>query len=137
MILNLTHYVHKLNKTFVLKILECFVWSVCRRKEILHMMTLTKVKDPKGAHFADYKKLRTYMKQEAYWLHMFNDACIQIAKFEVEGPQMPKTFEVYFKSQRKIHVMHAYSHMLGNMKSASDGITLPELPLSSKRLVYR
>lgn len=62
---------------------------------------------------------------------------IQIAKFEVEGPQMPKNFEGYFKAQRKMHVINAYSHMLGNMKSASDGVKVPELPFSSKRLVYR
>ena len=39
------------------------------------MMTLTKVKDPKAASvFADYKKMRFYMKQEAYWHGMYMEA---------------------------------------------------------------
>lgn len=101
------------------------------------MMTLTKVKDPKASVFADYKKMRFYMKQEAYWHGMSMEASILIEKFEVEGTSMPKTFEVFFKTFRKIHVIHAYSHLLGPMKSASDTGNLPDVIFSSKRLVYR
>ena len=49
------------------------------------MMTLTKVKDPKASYFADYKKMRFYMKQEAYWHEMSIEASILIEKVEVEG----------------------------------------------------
>ena len=47
------------------------------------------------------------------------EASILIEKFEVEGPSMPKKFEEFFKMSRKLHVIHAYSHLLGSMKSAS------------------
>ena len=100
-------------------------------------MTLTKVKDPKASYFADYKKMRFYMKQEAYWHGMSMEASILIEKFEVEGPSMPKKFDEFFKASRKLHVIHAYSHLLGSMKSASDTVNLPDVIYSSKRLVYR
>ncbi|KAI5058193.1 hypothetical protein GOP47_0026363 [Adiantum capillus-veneris] len=108
-----------------------------RRKELLHMMILIKVKDSKGGHFADYKKLRAYMRQETYWQGMFGKAAIIIAKFEVEGPMLPKTFEVFLKATRKTQVSLAYTHVLANMKSASDYASLPEVMHASKRLVYR
>ncbi|MCO5565090.1 hypothetical protein L7F22_018761, partial [Adiantum nelumboides] len=41
--------------------------TIDRCKELLHTMILAKLKDPKAMHFADYKKLRVYMRQEAYW----------------------------------------------------------------------
>lgn len=101
------------------------------------MLILTKIKDPKGSHFADYKKMRSYMRQEAYWHGMFEEASILIAKFEVEGPELPKTFELFYKASRRVHVTLAFTHILGNMKSASDSASLPEILASSKRLVFR
>ena len=101
------------------------------------MMTLTKVKDPKASYFADYKKMRFYMKQEAYWHGISIEANILIEKLEVEGPSMPKTFEAFFKMSRKLHVIQAFSHLLVSMKSASDTANLPDVIYSSKRLVYR
>lgn len=108
-----------------------------RRKELLHFLILTKLKDPNGTHFADYKKMRFYMKCEAYWHAMFEEVSILIAKLEVEGPQLPKTFEAFYKASRRIHVAQAYSHILGAMKSASDSVILPEILESSKRLLFR
>ena len=109
----------------------------CRRKELLHLMTLTKVKDPKASFFADYKKMRFYMKQEAYWYGLSMEASILIKKLEVEGPSMPETFEAFYKMSRKMHVTHAFSQVLVSMKSASDTVNLPDIICSSKRLVYR
>ncbi|MCO5585843.1 hypothetical protein L7F22_039776 [Adiantum nelumboides] len=72
------------------------IYSLCtakitaeRRKELLHMMALTKLKDSKGGHFTDYKKLRAYMRQEAYWQGMYEEAILHIEKLEVEGPKLP------------------------------------------------
>lgn len=100
-------------------------------------MILTRVKDSKGGHFADYKKLRAYMRQETYWQGMFEEGTIMIAKFEIEGPQLPQSFEAFFKTSRKTHVSQAYTHVLGSIKSASDYVSLPEIVSASKRLVYR
>ena len=100
------------------------------------MMTLTKVKDPKAYYFAD-KKMRFYMKQEAYWHGIYIEANILIERLEVEGPSMPKTFEAFFKMSRKLHIIHAFSHLLVSMKSALDTANLPDVIYSSKRLVYR
>ena len=86
-----------------------------RRKELLHFMTLTKLKDPNGTHFFDYKKMRFYMKQETYWHAIFEEVSTLIAKLEVEGPQLPKTFEAFYKASRRVHVVLAYSHILGSM----------------------
>ena len=108
-----------------------------RQKELLHFMILTKLKDQNSTHFSDYKKMRFYMKQEAYWHAMFEEVSILIAKFEVEGPQLPLTFEAFYKASRRVHVAHAYSNILGTMKSASDSVTLPEIVESSKRLLFR
>ncbi|MCO5582067.1 hypothetical protein L7F22_035958 [Adiantum nelumboides] len=41
--------------------------TIERCKELLQTMILTKANDPKATHFVDYKKLRFYMRQEAYW----------------------------------------------------------------------
>lgn len=111
--------------------------SIERHKELLHMMILTKVKDPKASYIANYKKMRFYMKQEAYWHGMIMEANILIEKFEVEGPSMPKTFEAFFKMSRKLHVTNAYSHLSVAMKSASDTINLSDVLYSSKSLIYR
>lgn len=108
-----------------------------RRKELLHFMTLTKLKDPNGIHFSDYKKMRFYMKQEAYWHAMSEEVSILIAKLEVEGPQLPKTFDAFYKVSRRVHVALAYLHILGAMKSASNSVTLPEILESSKRLLFK
>ncbi len=96
------------------------------------MMTLTKAKESKSTHFADYKRLRFYMRQEAYWQGMFEEASFLIAKLEVEGPQLPNSFESFFKSSRKNHVAEAFCHLLGIMKSAADCASLPEIVHSSK-----
>lgn len=100
-------------------------------------MTLTKAKDPKASHFGDYKRMRAYMRHELYWHNMFNEACIMIAKFEVDGPWLPTTFETWYKAQRKIHVVEAFSHILTCMKSAAESVAVSELSFSTKRLVYR
>lgn len=55
------------------------------------MMTLTKVKDPKGSHFF-YYKLRSYVREETYWHGMFKEASLLNAKSEVEGPRFSRTF---------------------------------------------
>ncbi len=98
-----------------LLVLTNFVFGL-RHKELLHTMMLTRVKDSKGGHFADYKKLRAYMRQETYWQGMFEEATIMIAKVEVEGPELPKTFEAFFKLSRKAHVSQAYSHVFDAQK---------------------
>ncbi|MCO5560554.1 hypothetical protein L7F22_014169 [Adiantum nelumboides] len=67
---------------------------------------------------------------------MFDEATIMIAKFEIEGPQLPQSFEAFFKTSRKTHVSQAYTHVLGSIKSASDYVSLPEV-VCCKRLVYR
>ncbi|MCO5581917.1 hypothetical protein L7F22_035806 [Adiantum nelumboides] len=107
--------------------------TVERRKELLHMMTSTKLKDSKGGHFTDYKKLR----QEAYWQEMYEEAILHIEKLEVEGPKLPRSFEAFFKASRRMHVAQAYSHVLGSIKSASNCASLSEVLLTSKQLVYR
>ncbi|MCO5600745.1 hypothetical protein L7F22_054860 [Adiantum nelumboides] len=111
--------------------------TVERRKELLHTMILTKAKDPKATHLADYKKFRFYMRQEAYLQGMFEEATLIIAKLQVEGLELPATFDGFFKTSRKVHVTQAYNTVLGTMKSASDCATLPEVLQASKRLVYR
>ncbi|MCO5552304.1 hypothetical protein L7F22_005815 [Adiantum nelumboides] len=100
--------------------------TIERYKELLHTMILTKAKDPKATHFADYKKLRFYMRQEAYWQGMFEEATLIIAKLQFEGLELPATFDGFFKTSQKLHVTQAYNTVLGTMKSASDCATLPE-----------
>ncbi|MCO5594055.1 hypothetical protein L7F22_048076 [Adiantum nelumboides] len=106
-----------------------------RQKDLLHMMTLTKLKDSKGGRFTDYKKLKAYMRQEAYWQGMYEEAILLIEKLEVEGPKLLETFEAFFKASHRMHVAQAYSHVLGSIKSASDCASLPEVLQASKWLV--
>ncbi|MCO5587870.1 hypothetical protein L7F22_041822 [Adiantum nelumboides] len=108
-----------------------------RHKELLHTMILTKAKDPKATHLADYKKFRFYMRQEAYWQGMFEEATLIIAKPQVKELELPTTFDGFFKTSHKVHVTQAYNTILSTMKSASDCATLPEVLQASKRFVYR
>lgn len=77
------------------------------------------------------------MRHEVYWHHLFGEASLLINRFEVEGPPLPSTFELWFKAQRRMHVVEGYSHILSSMKSASDTSNMPEIMFSTKRLVYR
>ncbi|MCO5563819.1 hypothetical protein L7F22_017468 [Adiantum nelumboides] len=110
--------------------------TIERRKELLHTMILTKAKDPKAMHFADYKKLRFYMRQEAYWQGMFEEATLIITKLQVEGLELPATFDGFFKTSRKLHATQAYNIVLGTMKKASDCATLPEVDKNDENTMF-
>lgn len=42
-----------------------------------------------------------------------------------------------YKASRKLYVAQAYTHVLENMKSASDSVTLPKVLPSSKLSLYK
>lgn len=71
----------------------------------MHLMSLTRLKDPQYPHFQDYKLFRSYMKKETYWAHLYSEANLLIQKIQIEGPQLPNTFEEFFKTNLKNHVV--------------------------------
>ena len=68
-------------------------------------MSLTKAKDPQYPHFGDYKLFRVYMKKETYWAHMRIEAMLLIERLQVEGPQLPKSFDEFYKMSMKNHIL--------------------------------
>ncbi|MCO5578460.1 hypothetical protein L7F22_032303, partial [Adiantum nelumboides] len=107
------------------------------KKVILHLMSLTKAKDPRSSHFGDAKNFRAYMRKESYRAQMHVEAALIIQRLEVEGPKLPEGFDEFFKLNLKSHVPHAYDSLLDNMKNASDQDKVLDLDCSTRRLIYR
>lgn len=68
-------------------------------------MSLTKAKDPQYPHFQDYRLFRSFMRKETYWAHLYGEAVLLIEKIQVEGPQLPDSFDEFYKINLKNHVL--------------------------------
>eukprot|EP00250_Pteridium_aquilinum_P006316 c16261_g1_i1 orf=77-343(+) len=68
---------------------------------------------------------------------MHSESWLLLRNIEVDGPQMPKGFDAFYKAQLNNHVLQVYVHLLEGIKSVDDQEKHPKLAFSSKRIVYR
>ena len=79
-----------------------------RKKFLLQIMSLKKARDTQFAHLGDYKNFRGYMKKEVYWGHMYTEATLIVSKLKVEGEEIPRDFDDFFKNVIKCHILEVY-----------------------------
>ncbi|MCO5611053.1 hypothetical protein L7F22_065303 [Adiantum nelumboides] len=108
-----------------------------RKKIILHLMNLTKSKDPQYPHFGDYKLFQGYMKKETYWAHLNGEATLLIERLQVEGPQLPHSFKEFYKMSMKNHIVQDFSHLTDTVRSSNTSKKMLELMFLAKRIIYR
>ncbi|MCO5590400.1 hypothetical protein L7F22_044370 [Adiantum nelumboides] len=109
-----------------------------RKKILLHLMSLTKSKDPQYPHFGDYKLFRGYMKKEIYWAHLNGEATLLIERLQVEGPQLPNSStKEFYKMSMKNHIVQAFPHLIDAVRSSDTSEKMPNLMFSTKWVIYR
>lgn len=110
---------------------------VCRKKEVLALLAGSKQQRDAVGMSSNNKDFRRYMAKETYWWQMTEMAKEIVVRLSFDGSRLPDGDEVYFRTQRQLHFLHAFPNLQRDMRNSIKAEKQPEIVLSTKRLVYR
>lgn len=87
--------------------------------------------------FGDAVKCRTYLKKEAYWQCLLDQAKELLQEIRADNVELPEGFEGFYEQQRNWHISAAFPELWKDMKPSVESEKQPEILQSAKRLVYR